>query len=109
MTVEERAELEQLRQQHQASEKASEGRGDDGDLLDQLKSLPEDEAVALLLQVRSEARVHEVSSGTEPGLMPTGDWVSLCRVSSNACHDPVRTLSLRGAFLRPRGRASSLS
>lgn len=66
MTVEERAELEQLRQQHLASEKASEGRGDDGDILQQLKILPEDEAVALLLQVRSGVRVQEVSSGPKP-------------------------------------------
>lgn len=77
MTVEERAELEQLRQQHQASEKTADGRGDDEDVLDRLKSLPEDEAVALLLQVRSEARVHQVSSGPEPGPDAHGDWVSV--------------------------------
>lgn len=71
MAVEERAELEQLRQQHQASEKAVDGRDDDVDVLHQLKSLPEDEAVALLLEMRSQARVHQVSSGPEPGPTPT--------------------------------------
>ncbi|KAG8162117.1 hypothetical protein KVR01_007882 [Diaporthe batatas] len=46
MTANERAELELLRQQHEG-------------LLHRLKTLPEDEAVALLLQVRSETRVKE--------------------------------------------------
>ncbi|KAG6355116.1 hypothetical protein INS49_004197 [Diaporthe citri] len=59
MNVEERAELEQLRLQHEAPRRAPAGRGDDADLLHQLKSLPEEEAVALLLLVRSGARVNE--------------------------------------------------
>lgn len=57
MTLEERAELEQLRQQHEAA--SGGGGGGDEDLLHRLKSLPEDEAVALLLQVRSGGRVNE--------------------------------------------------
>lgn len=67
MTVEERAELEALRQRHRAPKGvAGVGSGDE-DLLHRLKSLPEDEAVALLLQMRSGVQVNEVSSGPEPG------------------------------------------
>jgi hypothetical protein len=66
MTVEERAELEQLRQQQQAAPQAATGGGreDDEDLLRRLKTLPEDAAVALLLQMRSEAQVNQVSAGS---------------------------------------------
>ncbi|KAL1866839.1 hypothetical protein Daus18300_006542 [Diaporthe australafricana] len=56
MSVEERAELEQLRQLRQHREiptRAPDRGGDDWDVLHQLKNLPEDEAVALLLRVRS--------------------------------------------------------
>lgn len=67
MTIEERAELEQLRQQHEAASGGGGGGGDEH-LLQRLKSLPEDEAVALLLQVRSGTRVNEVSSEPEPQL-----------------------------------------
>lgn len=64
MNAEERAELEQLRQRHESPLKGPAGSdGGDEDLLHRLKSLPEDEAMALLLQVRSESRVNQVSSG----------------------------------------------
>lgn len=74
MNVEERAELEELRQRHEAPKRTPVAGSGDEDLLHRLKSLPEDEAVALLLQVRSGARVDEVSSGPEPGpsLIATG-------------------------------------
>lgn len=62
MTLEERAELEQLRQQHELPRKIPGHGGDDGDILHRLKTLPEDEAMTLLLQLRSGARVHDVSS-----------------------------------------------
>lgn len=71
MNVEERAELEQLRQQHQAPKSAPQGGDDAKGVLQRLKSLPEDEAVALLLELRSRAQVHEVSLGLEPGPPPT--------------------------------------
>lgn len=67
MNVEERAELEQLRQQHQSPKSVPQSGNDDRALLHRLKSLPEDEAVALLLELRSGAQVQEVSSGPEPG------------------------------------------
>ena len=73
MTAEERAELEVLRQQQRASPRKGQrgGGGVDEDVLQQLKTLPEDEAVALLLQVRSETRVNQVSSGNRsPGPSP---------------------------------------
>lgn len=70
MNVEERAELEQLRQQHEAPRRVLVGGGGDADLVHRLKNLPEDEAVALLLQVRSGARVNEVSPGPGPGPSP---------------------------------------
>jgi hypothetical protein len=72
MTVEERAELEQLRQQRQAPRGAPGGREDDEDLLYRLKTLPEDAAVALLLQMRSEAQVRQVSSGS--AARPSRSW-----------------------------------
>lgn len=66
MNVEERAELEELRQRHEAPGRVP-GAGSHGeDLLHQLKSLPEDEAVALLLHVRAGGRVDQVSPGLEP-------------------------------------------
>lgn len=76
MTIEERAELEQLRQQNEALGKAPGGGGQD--LLHRLRSLPEDEAVALLLQVRSEARVDQVSpgDGASASAFAHGGWVS---------------------------------
>ncbi|KAJ0108827.1 c6 transcription factor [Diaporthe amygdali] len=59
MTLEERAELEQLRQQHELPRKVPGHGGDDGDILHRLKTLPEDEAVALFIQLRSGARVND--------------------------------------------------
>jgi hypothetical protein len=67
MTIGERAELEALRQRHEAMKRAPGVGSGDEDLLQRLKSLPEDEAVALLLRVRSGIRVNEVSSRPEPG------------------------------------------
>lgn len=67
MNFEERAELEQLRQRHETPKKTPLASSGDENLLHRLKSLPEDEAVALLLQVRSGARVNQVSSGPAPG------------------------------------------
>lgn len=69
MNAEERAELEKLRQQHEAPMKAPVTGSHDEEILHRLKSLPEDEAVALLLQVRAGARVNQahVSSGLESG------------------------------------------
>ncbi|KAI3399117.1 hypothetical protein diail_7696 [Diaporthe ilicicola] len=65
MSVEERAELERLRQLQQRQEvptevpsKTRDRGGDIQDLVYRLRTLPEDEAVALLLQVRSGARVN---------------------------------------------------
>lgn len=59
MTIGERAELEALRQRHEAMKRAPGVGSGDEDLLQRLKSLPEDEAVALLLRVRSGIRVNE--------------------------------------------------
>ncbi|POS78990.1 hypothetical protein DHEL01_v202620 [Diaporthe helianthi] len=58
MTAEERAELQLLRQQQEAPVEGDRGRGEEECLLQRLKKLPEHEAVALLLQVRSESRVN---------------------------------------------------
>lgn len=71
MNVEERAELEHLRQQLQTHKSAPQGGDDVEGVLHRLKSLPEDEAVALLLELRSSVQVHEVSLGLEPGPTPT--------------------------------------
>ncbi|KAH8747471.1 hypothetical protein F5883DRAFT_474402 [Diaporthe sp. PMI_573] len=63
-----RAELQQLRQQHDATpQKVSDGGGGEEDLLNRLKTLSEHEAVALLLQVRSGTQTNQVSSGPQPG------------------------------------------
>ncbi|KAK2596580.1 hypothetical protein N8I77_013462 [Diaporthe amygdali] len=61
MSLEERAELEQLRQQLQLPRKTpSRGGGGGGDnLLHRLETLPEDEAVGLLLQVRLGIRSND--------------------------------------------------
>lgn len=64
MNVKERAELEQLRQQHQAPRAAPGGGEGDEDLLHLLKTLPEDAAVALLLKLRSEAQVSTGDRGS---------------------------------------------
>lgn len=70
MNVEERAELEELRQRHEAPRRGPGSGSLDQDLLHRLKSLPEDEAVALLLQVRAGGRVDQVSPGLGPGDRP---------------------------------------
>lgn len=64
MNIEERAELEQLRQQKQVPRAVPRGGGGGEDLLHRLKTLPEDAAVSLLLQLRSEA---QVSTGSAAG------------------------------------------
>lgn len=64
MTAEERAELEMLRQQHEAPLEGVGSGGGHEDLLHRLKTLPEHEAMALLLELRSEAGFKEVSSST---------------------------------------------
>jgi hypothetical protein len=106
MNIEERAELQQLRQQHDATpQKVSDGGGGEEDLLNRLKTLSEHEAVALLLQVRSGTQTNQVSSGPQPGPVAPGDWVwSLTPASGltfvtmlvESCHGATHSPTLAG-------------
>jgi hypothetical protein len=73
MNAQERAELELLRQQQRESPLSGHhpgGGGDEKDILHRLKTLPEDEAVALIQQLRSETRGNQVSKPWEPQAGP---------------------------------------
>lgn len=92
MSAQERAELELLRQQHEAlPEGPGGGEGDEG-LLHRLKTLPEHEAMALLLQMRTETRVKEVSSPLQPGPVCSGPLIL-------ALDSQARSLTLVMVFL----------
>ena len=95
MNIEERAELEQLRQQLEAPPRTvSGGGGGEEDLLHRLKTLPEHEAVTLLLQVRSGTRINQGSSRPQPGPVAPGNWVWSfdSRIRSNACSRCLQNL-----------------